>query len=132
MVFGAHRSLLVSATFLAGLASPLFAHVRRPPPTPEEVAWSRSATQIRATLKAIKNAPLALPPAPAGVTDIAFSDLFAPVVGSGGLEYTTKIRALDGQRVRIVGYMVKQQRRYPGLFLFAPLPVSTDEIEYGL
>lgn len=116
---------------LLAAVAPVAAHTRRPPPTPEEIAWSRSATQIRAVLKTIRDAPPALPPAPAGVTDIAFTDLFAPTVGPRGLEYSDRIRALDGQRVRIVGYMVKQARRYPGIFLFAPLPVSTDEIEYG-
>lgn len=119
-------TLVALATASTGLA-----HLRRPPPTPEEIAWSRSATQIRAALKSLRDAPPPLPPAPAGVTDITFADLFAPVVGPRGLEYSDRLRALDGRRVRISGYMVKQATPFAGVFLFAPLPISTDESEYG-
>lgn len=107
------------------------AHQRRPPPTPEEVAWSRQAAQIRATLGVLKNAPPSLPPLPDGVAELSFADFFSPVVGPRGLAYTPKFQALDGRRIRICGYMVRQQTRTPGLFLLTPLPVMTDEPEYG-
>lgn len=107
------------------------AHLRRPPPTPEEIAWSRQAAQVRAALGTLKNAPPVLPPALNGVADLSFADFFAPVVGPRGLAYSARLQALDGHRVRICGYMVKQQTRTPGLFLLTPLPVATDEPEYG-
>jgi hypothetical protein len=60
------------------------------------------------------------------VTDLSFSEFFAPI-GDRGLEFTETLRALAGKRVRLVGYMVREQGRPPGLFLFAgwPLVVET-------
>lgn len=121
--------LLVAFLFVLPVAT---AHLRRPPPTPEEIAWSRQAAQIRATLGALKNAPPSLPPAAPDVTDLTFAEFFTPIVGARGLEYSERLRALDGHRIRICGYMVKQQVRSRGMLLLAPLPVATDEPEYGL
>lgn len=87
-------------------------------------AWQRFAAQSHAALTAL-NRPdsTTLPPPPAGVTDIAFSEFFGPI-GERGLEYSAKLRALQGRVVRLVGYMVRVQERAPGLFLFAGWPTS--------
>ena len=102
-------SVLVFFThFGSGLLPSLFAHNRQIPPTPAEVAWSRTA----AIVEKLRNDPRAYlpprPPAPAGVTDLEFNEFFVPIVGDRGLELTDKIRALHGQRVRLLGFMVRQ------------------------
>lgn len=73
----------------------------------------------------------ALPPLPAGVASLAFSDFFAPI-GRRGLEYSEQLLSLDGRRVRILGFMVQQEAALPGRFLFAPRPLALHESEYGL
>jgi hypothetical protein len=67
---------------------------------------------------------------PAGVTDLKFRDIFKMPVGDKGLEPSATLLALDGKRVRIVGYMVRQQPAPQGMFLLSPLPVEiSDEDE---
>jgi hypothetical protein len=72
-----------------------------------------------------------LPSAPPGVTDLKFGEIFKPV-GPLGLEYSDKARSLDGKKVRILGYMVRQSEPVPWAFLLAPVPVTLHEKEYGL
>lgn len=69
---------------------------------------------------------------PPGVTQVEWSDFFKMPVGPRGLEFTEKLRALDGKRVRILGYMVRQGQPTPWKILLTPLPCSTHEREYGL
>lgn len=66
----------------------------------------------------------ALPPPPAGVTNIKFGDFFRMPVGPFGLEPTDKLVALNGRRVRLVGYVVREEQSAPGRFLLSPLPIS--------
>ncbi|MEO7597814.1 MAG: hypothetical protein ABIV50_02710 [Opitutus sp.] len=73
-----------------------------------------------------------LPVAPAGVTDLAFGELFRAPVGPLGLEFTDKARQLDGQRVRVLGFMVHQDHVASGKMILAPFALTTDEAEYGL
>jgi len=92
-------------------------------------------TVVRATRAAPSSAafatnPAAIPPAPSGVTDLKFSELFQPI-GPRGLEYSDKLRALDGRRVRLLGNMVKQSRPLPWTLLLSPVPVTLHETEYG-
>lgn len=71
-----------------------------------------------------------LGPPPAGVTDLKFHDIFKTPVGDKGLEPTAALLALDGKRVRMVGYMVRQPSAPKGVFLLSPLPVEiSDEDE---
>jgi hypothetical protein len=65
------------------------------------------------------------------VTDLEFNEFFGPVIGDRGLELSAKLRALDGQRVRLVGFMVRQTIPTPGVLLLAPQPILVDEVEYG-
>ncbi len=83
---------------------------------------------------ALRPVPVALQvqgelPAEAGVTDLKFRDFFKLPIGPRGLEATAWLRSLDGQRVRIVGYMVRQDSSNPvaGLLVLAPLPVAMGE-----
>jgi hypothetical protein len=73
-----------------------------------------------------------LPPLTAGTRELSFSDLYVKPVGPGGLAFTAKAKALDGQRVRVLGFMVKQTRPSPGVLILSPYAMSTHEGEYGL
>jgi len=53
-------------------------------------------------------AKLHIGPAPEGVTDLAFRDFFKTPVGAYGLEMTDTLKALNGKKVRVVGFMVKE------------------------
>lgn len=77
------------------------------------------------------NKAVTLPPAPPDVTDLKFSELFKPI-GPRGLEYSDKLRALEGKKVRILGYMVNQSQLMPWTFLLSAIPVTLHEEEYGL
>lgn len=66
-----------------------------------------------------------------GVADIQFRRFFKPI-GRRGLEYTDELCALDGHRVRVVGYVVRQSRPLPGVCLLAPYPQTLHEGEWGL
>jgi hypothetical protein len=73
-----------------------------------------------------------LPPPPPGVTDLKFNEFFVMPVGPLGLEPTKKLRFLEGRRVRMLGYMVRQEKRTIGTFLFAAIPVQIHEHDNGL
>src|SRR5688572_21080405 len=68
--------------------------------------------------------PQKLPPLPAGVTELKFSDFFVRPTGPRGLELTDKLRKLDGKQVRILGYMVQQEHPPTGQFILSPLPAQ--------
>ena len=122
--------LVLVALAAALITSSASGHIRHSPPTPAEIAWARVTAQwdlLRRDARAF------LPPRPAlpeGVTDLDFPEFFGPI-GDRGLELSEKLRALDGRRVRIVGFMVRQSLPTPGVLLLAPQPTQVDEIEYG-
>ena len=59
--------------------------------------------------------------------DLEFSRFFRHPVGPRGLELGEALRAADGRRVRLVGYMVAQESPTPGRFMLAPRPVRLSE-----
>ncbi len=73
-----------------------------------------------------------IPPLPAGVTELKFSEFFVSPIGDRGLAFTDKMRCLDGKRVRVLGYMAQQEQPVPGMFLFSAIPVRLNEEHYGL
>jgi hypothetical protein len=106
------------------------AHNRHAPPTAAEIAWARANAQWDRLRRDARAFLPPRPPAPAGVTDLDFPEFFDPI-GDRGLEFSAALRALDGQRVRIVGFMVRQAAPTPGVLLLAPQPAQVDELEYG-
>jgi hypothetical protein len=72
-----------------------------------------------------------LPPLAEGVSELKFADLYKLPVGPRGLELTEKVRSLDGRRVRVLGFMVRQAKSAPGLLMLAPYELSTNEVEFG-
>ena len=73
-----------------------------------------------------------IPPLPAGVTELKFSEFFVSPIGDRGLTFTDKLRSLDGRRVRILGYMARQEQPMAGTLLLASVPVQLNEEHYGL
>ena len=65
-----------------------------------------------------------LPKPPQGVTDLKFGELFMMPVGPLGLKPTEKLLGLDGRRVRIVGYLARQDVPTPGCLYLAPFPIQ--------
>ena len=78
------------------------------------------------------NSTLRLPAAPKGVVDLEFRELLCGPVGARGLVLTEKASSLNGKKVHLIGYMVRQEHATPGLFLLAPVPVQLHQDHYGL
>ena len=73
----------------------------------------------------------ALLPLPPGVRELKLSDFFKFPVGRLGPEITDQAKELDGARVRILGFMVRQTEPWAGAFLLAPVPVQLHEEDFG-
>ena len=87
-------------------------------------AWQRHVAQSHVVLSSLNRpATEGLSAPPAGVTELSFAEFFGPV-GDRGLEYTPKLRALDGKPVRLVGYMIREAERAPGMFRVVASPLT--------
>lgn len=64
-----------------------------------------------------------LPP-PENAHDLRFSDFYRLPMGRHGLEFTDKLKSLDRETVRIVGYVVGQDVPSPGRFILSPIKVT--------
>jgi len=74
---------------------------------------------------AVAQEPLAATAAPA--IDLKFSQFVKTPIGPRGLELSEVLRAADGQRVQLVGYMVVEESPQPGRFWLTPRPVRMSE-----
>ena len=90
------------------------------------LGWNADA--LSSELSSIKQ----LPAVSDDVTELKFSEFFKSPVGPRGLELTDKIKSLDGKRVRILGFMINQEKPANGLAMLAPYAFATHEDEYGL
>lgn len=122
---------LLSCSVLAAASSlPTFGQA---PPVPNRSqpdrattrAWAQFAQLSAQTLRHAAASQADVPEEMTALPELNFSDFFGPI-GPRGLEYSEKIRALAGQRVRVRGFMVQQSERAPALFLFAGMPVKVD------
>jgi len=82
--------------------------------------------------EALKSWLSQVPAAPEGVSDLQFNEFFKNPVGPKGLELTPRLLELSGKRVRILGYQVKQSRPTPWTMMLAPMPLVSNEVEFGL
>ena len=73
----------------------------------------------------------ALPPLTDGTQEFALTNLWVRPIGPKGLEFTAAAKSLEGQRVRVTGFMVRQMQPTPWTFLLTSLPLSLHEREYG-
>lgn len=69
--------------------------------------------------------------ADAAPVNLVLSELFVSPVGPRGLEPTTNALQLNGHRVSITGYMVREEEPAPGHFMLAPVPTSLAEVADG-
>lgn len=89
---------------------------------------TRRAYCIHIALALLPAVPALAQPASGGEPpDLRFSSFFRQPVGPRGLEASEALRAADGRRVRLVGYMVAQEAPTPGRFLLTPRPVHLSE-----
>jgi len=88
-------------------------------------AWRHFSAQSKALLADLNRAPLDPPAAADGVVELKFSEFFGPI-GDRGLEYSEKLRALAGHRVRLVGYIAREQVHAPRVCLFVPWPILVE------
>lgn len=121
--------ILVGAVSLSAATLPAVedaATARRPRPVP--LTSTNAPVSLSASLAAVR---AKLPPPPDGVADLAFTEFFQMPVGPRGLEFTDRLRSLDGKKVRLLGFMVRQANPSPWKILFSPYPVLTNEKEFG-
>lgn len=64
-------------------------------------------------------------------TELSLREFYKFPIGPRGLEPTEKLLRLNGKRVQVTGYMVKEEEPTVGLLMLAPLPVSMAEKEDG-
>ena len=63
----------------------------------------------------------------AAAKELQFRDFVRLPIGPKGMELSESLKQAQGQRVRIVGYMVQQEVPSPGGFLLAPQPVQMSQ-----
>jgi hypothetical protein len=63
--------------------------------------------------------------------ELSFREFYQLPVGPYGLEPTSKLMSLKNKRVRIQGFMVKEEEPIPGFFMLTSLPVNIPEKEDG-
>ncbi|CAA9890139.1 conserved hypothetical protein [Candidatus Methylobacter favarea] len=68
---------------------------------------------------------------PAGIAELNLREFYRFPVGAREMEPTEKLLSLNNKRVRVTGYMVKEEEPTAGLFMLAPLPVDLAEKEDG-
>lgn len=88
-------------------------------------AWRRLQSRSAQTLGALDRAAGPMNSAPNDATEISFAEFLAPA-GDGGLEFSSRLRALAGQRVRLTGCMVRLPTALNGAFVLAPQPVTIE------
>lgn len=67
------------------------------------------------------------PPAAGDAIELKFRDFFKTPIGARGLEPTETLKAANGKRVRLLGYMVAQEDPQPGWFFLTPRPLTMSE-----
>lgn len=121
------RSPLLTASFLA--LFPLLTCTLGASDAAASLAWRRFSAQSQAALADAGRVVTPLAPAADAAQSLQFTQFFGPV-GDRGLEYSGTLRALEGQRVRISGYMVRETLRAPGVFMLTARPVVVEKAGY--
>lgn len=92
-------------------------------------AAKTNGPQVAPSVIAVQGNLPALPPA---TTDLKFGEFFTMPIGPRGLVPSSKLRALSGKTVRIVGYMVRASPPVAGMFILTPLPVTLGDEDESL
>ena len=154
-------SALLTLLSTAGIAAEAVATTAATAPAPAfaDIPTSRLAKRLsnvipaqRPTAKTPVLPPR--PPAPEGVTDLSFEDFYQMPIGPRGMEFTDKIKELNGKRVRLAGFQVVEmvgvcnsepnatsparraramfEASVPGRVMLSSLPDSVNFNHYGL
>lgn len=119
--------LVASASLFVALLAGLL-----PPPA----GAHGSGAAVRVSPAAIAAAGFAIQgslPAPEdGAVELKFRDIYRMPVGPRGLEMSAKVLALNGKKVRMVGYMVERESPTPGSFILSPLPATIGDDDESL
>ncbi len=113
-------------------------HDHSAPQPPAERRTRVSQDQLAGMLSASQPLPgqiiskIDLPPLPDGVEEISFQEFYQLPIGPRGLEPSAKLLALNGKRVRIIGFMGEMRRADKRNIIFAPVPLRPQPEEYGL
>ena len=65
------------------------------------------------------------------ITELSFKNFYKMPIGPRGLEPTPQLIKLSDHRVRVTGYMVREEEPSKGMFMLAPQPVSLAEVADG-
>ncbi|OYW78145.1 MAG: hypothetical protein B7Z37_00440 [Verrucomicrobia bacterium 12-59-8] len=76
--------------------------------------------------------PSAVPYADSSSVALKFEEIFVTPAGPRGLEYTAKARALDGKKVAVTGFMLRNDNIDPAIFFFCETLQAYNEREEGL
>lgn len=87
----------------------------------------RSLVNSTALAVALLAAPFVAQADSVAPVDLKFASFFKQPIGPRGLEMADALRAADGKRVRLVGYMVAQEEPLAGRFMLTPRPVRMSE-----
>ncbi|HKB89955.1 MAG TPA: hypothetical protein VKC60_05495 [Opitutaceae bacterium] len=113
--------------FLIGTCASVEAQATSQPDPVTARNWSRLSVISSQTLK-LENATKEKPtvdPLLTTLPELLFNQFFGPV-GSYGLDYSDKLKSLSRKRVRVVGFMVREQERTPGVFMLTGFAVSVE------
>lgn len=91
-----------------------------------------AASLAAAPIAQAQDAPARLVATTPNVVDLRFGEFFVMPVGPRGLVPTPRLLALDGQRVRLVGYMSRNETPTRGGFILAPLPITLGDEDEAL
>ena len=64
---------------------------------------------------------------PSAVINLSFQEFFRSPISPTGMEIGDALRKANGQTVRLVGYMVQQEKMRIGRFMLTPRPVQMSE-----
>lgn len=65
------------------------------------------------------------------IAELSFKNFYKMPIGSRGLEPTPQLIKLSGHRVRVTGYMVREEEPSKGMFMLASQPVTLAEVADG-
>jgi hypothetical protein len=106
--------------------------VQHPSDTPRSFAVTAAFRVVLATTAALwlGAAYPQTPPveqAPSAMTELPFREFFQTPVGPAGVEISDTLHQAHGKKVRLVGYMVQQEKTALGRFMLTPRPVQMSE-----
>lgn len=99
-------------------------------PDAAAAAWQRHQSLANAAGRTAQQTEVELSPVDRDLPTLEWADVFEPLVGDYGLTYSARVMSLNGRRVRIRGYMVREPVRHRGVFMLTRIPVQVQSDGY--